>query len=65
MINNLRRYAFRVGLGCLVEQQYLYREHACRQSGQPRRAVLELVDYPAPGRYIVVSRPGRNPGSLV
>jgi deazaflavin-dependent oxidoreductase (nitroreductase family) len=61
MINNLRRYAFRAGLGFLVGQQYLYLEHAGRQSGQRRRAVLELIDHPVPGRYIVVSRTGRNP----
>lgn len=52
---------YRAGLGVLLGERFLMLEHVGRSSGLVRRVVLEVVDRPAPGVYVVVS--GLGPGS--
>jgi deazaflavin-dependent oxidoreductase (nitroreductase family) len=47
---------YRLGLGCLLGRKFLLLTHTGRISGQPRQAVLEIIEaYPDQGRYLVVS----------
>ena len=46
---------YRHGLGWLFGQRTLMLEHKGRTSGLPRYVVLEVVDRPAPDRYLVVA----------
>ncbi len=42
-------------LGFLMGSRLLMLEHIGRRSGRRRHVVLEVVDRPAPGRYVVAS----------
>ncbi|MBF6064665.1 nitroreductase family deazaflavin-dependent oxidoreductase [Nocardia terpenica] len=46
---------YRAGLGFLFGSRLLMLEHLGRRTGARRYAVLEVVDRPAPGDYIIVS----------
>lgn len=46
---------FRARLGFLMGSRLLMLEHIGRRSGQRRYVVLEVVDRPGPGRYVVAS----------
>lgn len=46
---------YRAGLGFLFGSRLLMLQHTGRRSGARRYVVLEVVDHPAPGEYIVVS----------
>ncbi len=46
---------YRAGLGALFGSRMLMLQHTGRRSGAPRYVVLEVVDRPAPGEYIIVS----------
>lgn len=48
-------WIYRSGLGVLVGSRLLMLEHRGRHSGLARYVVLEVVDRPAPGCYVVVS----------
>jgi deazaflavin-dependent oxidoreductase (nitroreductase family) len=46
---------YRAGLGFVFGSRLLMLEHIGRRSGARRHVVLEVVDHPRPGTYIVVS----------
>ncbi|WP_306306921.1 nitroreductase family deazaflavin-dependent oxidoreductase [Nocardia thailandica] len=46
---------YRVGLGFLFGTRLLMLEHIGRRTGARRYVVLEVVDRPAPGEYVIVS----------
>ncbi|MGW5437517.1 nitroreductase family deazaflavin-dependent oxidoreductase [Nocardia asteroides] len=46
---------YRVGLGILFGTRLLMLEHLGRRTGARRYVVLEVVDRPAPGEYVIVS----------
>ncbi len=46
---------YRAGLGFLFGHRLLMLQHTGRTSGTPRFVVLEVVDHPAPGEYVIVS----------
>ena len=48
-------WLYRHGLGVLLGGRLLMLEHTGRTSGAPRHVVLEVVDRPRPGRFVVVS----------
>lgn len=48
-------WLFRARLGFLMGSRLLMLEHIGRRSGQRRYVVLEVVDRPGPGRYVVAS----------
>lgn len=48
-------WLYRARLGVLFGARLLMLEHVGRKSGQRRYVVLEVVDHPAAGRYVVVS----------
>lgn len=48
-------WLYRAGLGFLFGARLLMLQHVGRRSGAARFVVLEVVDRPAPDRYIVVS----------
>lgn len=48
-------WLYRARLGILFGSRLLMLEHIGRTSGRRRYVVLELVDHPAPGSYVVVS----------
>lgn len=48
-------WLFRCRLGIVFGSRLLMLEHLGRTSGRRRYAVLEVVDHPTPGRYVVVS----------
>ncbi|MBY8863286.1 nitroreductase family deazaflavin-dependent oxidoreductase [Nocardia sp. CA2R105] len=50
---------YRAGFGFLFGSRMIMIEHIGRRSGVPRYVVLEVVDHPAPDRYVIVSGFGR------
>jgi deazaflavin-dependent oxidoreductase (nitroreductase family) len=48
-------WIYRARLGFLMGSRVLMLEHIGRRSGARRYAILEVVDQPAPGRYVVAS----------
>ncbi|MBS2533819.1 nitroreductase family deazaflavin-dependent oxidoreductase [Catenulispora sp. NF23] len=46
---------YRAGLGFVFGSRLLMLEHAGRSTGARRFVVLEVVDHPAPGQYVVIS----------
>ncbi|PZS13378.1 MAG: nitroreductase family deazaflavin-dependent oxidoreductase [Pseudonocardiales bacterium] len=52
-------WLYRARLGFLFGSRLLMLEHVGRKSGHRRYVVLEVVDHPAPSRYVVVSGFGR------
>lgn len=48
-------WLYRARLGALLGPRLLMLEHRGRRSGLPRYVVLEVLDHPAPGRYLVAS----------
>ncbi|WP_216892939.1 nitroreductase family deazaflavin-dependent oxidoreductase [Nocardia alni] len=46
---------YRAGLGFVFGSRLLMLQHTGRRSGAPRFVVLEIVDNPAPGEYVIVS----------
>jgi deazaflavin-dependent oxidoreductase (nitroreductase family) len=48
-------WLYRGRLGMLMGPRMLMLEHTGRKSGARRYVVLEIVDHPAPGSYVVVS----------
>lgn len=48
-------WLYRARLGVIFGHRLLMLEHVGRNTGQRRFVVLEVVDHPAPGRYVVVS----------
>lgn len=48
-------WLYRARLGAVLGSRLLMLEHVGRKSGHRRYAVLEVVDHPAPDRYVVVS----------
>ncbi|WP_280391316.1 nitroreductase family deazaflavin-dependent oxidoreductase [Nocardia brasiliensis] len=46
---------YRVGLGCVFGSRMLMLRHIGRKIGTARYVVLEVVNRPAPGEYIIVS----------
>lgn len=52
-------WLYRARLGFLFGSRLLMLEHVGRKSGHRRYVVLEVVDHPSPGRYVVVSGFGR------
>ncbi|WP_198407337.1 nitroreductase family deazaflavin-dependent oxidoreductase [Nocardia terpenica] len=46
---------YRAGLGPLLGARMLMLEHLGRRSGARRYVVLEVVDHPGPGEYVLVS----------
>ena len=49
-------WIYRLGFGWLLGEKALLLTHIGRKSGQPRQAVLEIIQaYPSENRYIVVS----------
>lgn len=46
---------YRAGLGFLFGTRMLMLEHRGRKTGARRFVVLEVVDHPAPGEYVVVA----------
>ncbi|TDK95709.1 nitroreductase family deazaflavin-dependent oxidoreductase [Mycobacterium paragordonae] len=52
-------WIYRARAGALFGSRTLMLEHIGRKSGRPRYVVLEVVDHPAPGSYVVPSGFGR------
>jgi deazaflavin-dependent oxidoreductase (nitroreductase family) len=52
-------WLYRARLGAVFGGRLLMLEHRGRNSGRRRYVVLEIVDNPAPGTYVVVSGFGR------
>ncbi len=52
-------WIYRAGAGALFGSRILMVEHVGRKSGEPRYVVLEVVDHPAPGTFVVASGFGR------
>ncbi|OBG55035.1 MULTISPECIES: nitroreductase family deazaflavin-dependent oxidoreductase [unclassified Mycobacterium] len=52
-------WLFKARAGALFGSRMLMLEHTGRTSGARRYAVLEVVDHPAPGSYVVASGFGR------
>jgi deazaflavin-dependent oxidoreductase (nitroreductase family) len=48
-------WLYRARLGVIFGRRLLMLEHVGRNTGQRRFVVLEVVDHPAPDRYVVVS----------
>lgn len=48
-------WLYRARLGALFGARLLMLEHIGRKSGHPRYVVLEIVDHPGTGSYVVVS----------
>lgn len=48
-------HLYRTGLGFLFGSRMLMLRHTGRKSGETRYVVLEVVDRPAPGEYVIVS----------
>lgn len=48
-------WLYRAGLGFVFGSRLLMLEHRGRTSGARRYVVLEVVDHPSPGRYVVAS----------
>jgi deazaflavin-dependent oxidoreductase (nitroreductase family) len=48
-------WLYRARLGVLMGSRMLMLEHTGRKTGARRHVVLEIVDHPEPGRYVVVS----------
>src|ERR1051326_5078584 len=48
-------WLYRARLGVLVGPRFLMLEHTGRKSGTRRYVVLEVVEHPSPGTYLVVS----------
>jgi deazaflavin-dependent oxidoreductase (nitroreductase family) len=48
-------WLYRARLGFLLGTRFLMLEHIGRKSGRPRYVVLEVIDRPMPGRYVVIS----------
>ncbi len=46
---------YHAGLGFVFGSRLLMLQHTGRRSGAPRFVVLEVVDHPAPGEYVIVS----------
>jgi len=46
---------YQVGLGFLLGQRLLMLEHTGRKTGARRRVVLEVIDRPAPGEYVIIA----------
>jgi deazaflavin-dependent oxidoreductase (nitroreductase family) len=54
-------WLYKVGLGGLLGGRFLLLNHTGRKSGQPRKTVLEVVDFdPLTGIYYVASGFGKN-----
>ncbi len=53
-------WIYRAGLGFVFGSRLLMLEHIGRKSGLPRQVVLEVVDHPAPGTYVVPSGFGQH-----
>lgn len=52
-------WLFKARAGALFGSRMLMLEHTGRNSGARRYAVLEVIDHPAPGSYVVASGFGR------
>lgn len=52
-------WLYRMRLGAIFGGRLLMLEHRGRKSGRPRHVVLEVIDRPEPGTYVVVSGFGR------
>lgn len=52
-------WMYKARAGALFGDRMLMLEHTGRKSGAPRHAVLEVVDHPRPGTYVVASGFGR------
>ncbi|OBH41382.1 nitroreductase [Mycobacterium mantenii] len=52
-------WIYKARAGALFGSRLLMLEHIGRKSGEPRYVVLEVLDHPAPGTYIVASGFGR------
>nr|WP_245849307.1 nitroreductase family deazaflavin-dependent oxidoreductase [Mycobacterium palustre] len=48
-------WLYKARAGALFGSRFVMVEHVGRKSGAPRHAVLEVVDHPAPDRYVVAS----------
>ncbi|MFI6043620.1 nitroreductase family deazaflavin-dependent oxidoreductase [Nocardia sp. NPDC051321] len=48
-------WLYRAGLGFLFGSRMMLLRHIGRKSGEARYVVLEVVDRPAPGEYVIVS----------
>jgi deazaflavin-dependent oxidoreductase (nitroreductase family) len=48
-------WLYRARLGALLGPRFLMLEHTGRKSGTRRYVVLEVVEHPSPGTYLVVS----------
>lgn len=48
-------WLYRARLGFVFGGRFLMLEHRGRKSGARRYVVLEVIDHPSPGRYVVVS----------
>lgn len=48
-------WLYRAGFGFLFGKRLMMLEHTGRKSGARRRVVLEVVDRPAPGEYVIIS----------
>lgn len=48
-------WLYRAGFGFLLGPRMLMLEHTGRKSGTTRYVVLEVVERPRPGRYVIVS----------
>jgi deazaflavin-dependent oxidoreductase (nitroreductase family) len=52
-------WIYKVRAGALFGSRILMLEHIGRKSGEPRYAVLEVIDHPAPALYVIASGFGR------
>lgn len=48
-------WLYRCGLGFLFGTRLLMLRHTGRRTGTPRYVILEVVDRPAPGQFVIVS----------
>lgn len=52
-------WIYKARAGALFGSRILMLEHVGRKSGEPRYAVLEVIDHPVPARYVIASGFGR------
>ncbi|BBY36592.1 hypothetical protein MMAN_07260 [Mycobacterium mantenii] len=52
-------WIYKARAGALFGSRLLMLEHIGRKSGEPRYVVLEVLDHPSPGTYVVASGFGR------
>lgn len=52
-------WIYKARAGALFGSRLLMLEHIGRKSGEPRYVVLEVLDHPSPGAYLVASGFGR------